>query len=241
MRPIDISRRLNISTTTLRNYEDMDMIPNVTRTASGYRIYSEEHFAYFICIREMLGGFRLAFISKVLKEVIAKKINSALWMVNQTQAELNREKIISKKISLNLLCKAVRPISTRQERLTINDVSRESGIPVTTIRYWDKIGLLSAKRCVGNNYRIFTSEHIRQALIIYALKLSFHANGQKHYIDKIKEGLVDFDYNDKSKIKDMTKGIEQYLDQTNRDQIRGISALYRLCVQVESNHFDNQI
>lgn len=241
MRPIDISRKLNVSTTTLRNYEDFGMIPNVARTASGYRVYTEEHFAYFTCIREMLAGFSLTHISKILKEVMAKKINSALWMANHAQAELHREKIISKKISLNLLHKAGRPISTKQELMTINDVSRETGIPVTTIRYWDKVGLISAHRCAGNNYRMFTAEHIRQALVIYALKLSFYANGQKHYIENIKEDLKGFDYNDKSKIKEMTKGIEQYLDQANRDQIKGISALYRLCVQVEANSFDTQI
>lgn len=157
-----------------------------------------------------------------------------LWMANRSLSELNREKSISEKVSSNLLHRVERTIGTKQELLTINDVSCETGIPVTTIRYWDKIGLISAARCAGNNYRMFDAEHVRQALIIYALKLSFLANGEKHYIQKIKEDLKRFDCSDKDKIKEMIKGIEKYLDQENKDQIKGICALYRLCVQVES-------
>ena len=35
-RPIDIARKLNISTSTLRIYEDMGIIPPVKRSDSGY-------------------------------------------------------------------------------------------------------------------------------------------------------------------------------------------------------------
>lgn len=46
LRPIDIARKLNISTSTLRHYESWGMLPPVQRSASGYRIYTEEHAAY---------------------------------------------------------------------------------------------------------------------------------------------------------------------------------------------------
>jgi len=95
MRPIDIARKLNVSTTTLRNYEEFGLIPPVSRTASGYRIYTEEHIAYFQCIREMLAGYGLIQILNFLKEIMAKKIDSALWMANRTQAALQQEKVIA--------------------------------------------------------------------------------------------------------------------------------------------------
>lgn len=41
-RPIDIARKLNVSTTTLRNYEELGLIPPVSRSASGYRVFTEE-------------------------------------------------------------------------------------------------------------------------------------------------------------------------------------------------------
>ncbi|MCC6170382.1 MAG: MerR family DNA-binding transcriptional regulator [Caldilineaceae bacterium] len=241
VRPIDIARKLDVSAAALRNYEDCGMIPKVARSASGHRVYTEEHFAYFVCIREMLVGFTLTHTVKILREVMARKIDSALWLVNDAQAELHQQRIIFNNISWKLLHRVGTPIDVKLAALTINDVSRETGIPVATIRHWDRVGLLSAHRCGGNSYRMYTAEHIRQALTIYALKLSLCATGEKHCIDNIKEGIQQFDYDDQSKIHEMTKGIEQYLDQTNRDQIKGISALYRLCVQVDTHHFEDQI
>ncbi|GBF33352.1 hypothetical protein DCCM_2451 [Desulfocucumis palustris] len=46
---------------------------------------------------------------------------------------------------------------------------------------------------------MFAAEHIRQALIIYVLKLAFYANGQKHYIENIKQDLRDLTIMTKAK------------------------------------------
>ncbi|HYE81737.1 MAG TPA: MerR family transcriptional regulator [Clostridia bacterium] len=244
-RPVDIARKLGISTTTLRKYEEFGLVPLVSRSESGYRMYTTEHIAYFVCVREMLAGFSLTDISKLMKEVMDKKIDAALWMANCAQAELHQEKLISKKIIQNLgsiTKQEVRshrknPKITAERKLTINDVSSETGIPVTTIRYWDKVGLISAERCSSNNYRMFTAFHIRQVLTIYALKFSALVSRHKHSIEKIKEQLKEFDYNDRTMITKMTNEIDRYLNKVNRDQITGIAALYHLCVQVETNNF----
>lgn len=49
---------------------------------------------YSICIREVLPGFSLLQILKILKEVIARKIDSALLMVSKAQTDLYQEKKI---------------------------------------------------------------------------------------------------------------------------------------------------
>ncbi len=239
MRPIDIARKLGISTTTLRKYEELGLIPAVPRSASGYRIYTQEHFAYFICIREMLGAFELSQISGIMKKVLAKETDAALWRVNKAQADLHQEKLISEKIILNL------GLLERQEEkypaedtapvlMTINAVSRETGVPATTIRYWDKIGLISSQRGRENNYRMFTPGHIKQILTIYALKFTFQAKGQKHFVNLIREELKEFDLDDKDRLSSMKKDIEKYLNRMNRAQISSITSLYRLCLQVDS-------
>ena len=237
-RPIDIARRLGISTTTLRHYEERGLIPPVSRSAAGYRLYTAEHIAYFVCIREMLPGFSLTLITKVLREVMAKTVESALWMVTKAQATLHQDKLVSEKLILNLLHKDDRPTNTKQ-RLTIHDVSRETGVPASTIRFWDKMGLLVVGRSHENNYRLFTSEHIRQILTIYALKFSVYSKYRRHSIERVKAELKDFDYDDSDRIETLAKEMRQQLDQVNHAQIKGIVALYRLCDQVISNQFDD--
>lgn len=104
-RPIDIARKLKISTTTLRHYEDFGMIPDVKRSSNGYRIYTDEHIAYFLCIREMMYGFTLSEIAKFLKSVMAKQTDKALWMANKAQAALQRDKYVCEQIKQRFLHK----------------------------------------------------------------------------------------------------------------------------------------
>ena len=241
MRPIDIARKLKISTTTLRSYEELGLLPPVVRYASGYRNYTDEHIAYFVCIREMLPGFTLVRIAQMLKEVMATRIEAALWLANKAQAELRQEKNISEKIMLHLIQKNEISVGTEAELFTINEVSLETGVPASTIRYWDKVGLIAVERATENNYRLFTAKHIRQILIIYALKFSLESIDHKYSVDKVKEELKGFDYNDKNRIITLASDIERHLAIINRAQIKAIAALYQLCLQVEANQFDTLI
>lgn len=88
IRPIDIARALGVSATTLRTYEDMGLAPRARRTAAGYRVYTEEHAAYFACVREMLPAFSLSFLRRVLAKVQAGDAAGAFWLLNEAQAAL---------------------------------------------------------------------------------------------------------------------------------------------------------
>jgi DNA-binding transcriptional MerR regulator len=241
IRPVDIARRLGISTTTLRKYEDFGLVPPVSRSAAGYRIFTHEHMAYFACARDMLPAFTTSEIVKIFQPVMAKEIDKALWMANKAQADLHGEKMIAGKIVKNLLLKSGSNHSASDKKLTIHDISRETGVPATAIRYWEKAGLISAGRQAENNYRIFEAEHVKQVLAICALKFSARVFRQRHSIKRIRKDLSTFDYNDKGRISIMVKGIEQYFNQVNRAQIKSISALLHLCDQVETGQFDEMI
>ncbi|QHQ63331.1 MerR family transcriptional regulator [Anaerocolumna sedimenticola] len=235
IRPIDIARRFKISTTTLRHYEDFGMIPDVKRSPNGYRIYTAEHIAYFLCIREMMCGFTLSEIAKILKPVLAKKVDEALWMANKAQAALHKDKYVCDQIKQRFVFK--KNIAAPNE-YSIDAVSKATGIIPSTIRYWDKIGLISAGRCAVNNYRTFTQAHIDEILMIQALKLSIRARGEKYTVEQIHKELHKLDFEDTEKISAIVAGIEIHLTALNKAQIRSISALYNLCNQVEQNQYD---
>lgn len=237
-RPSEIAGRLGISATTLRKYEELGLTPPVARTQAGYRLYTDEHIAYFVCVREMLPGFSLTEIAAMLREVMDKRIASALWLANEAQADLRREREIAGKIVRTLAKRnRVAGAGGGLPKLTVNALCRETGVPATTIRYWDKIGLLSAHRSEGNNYRLFTDNDVRQILALCALQLSVYAKRRKPAVEWLRAELQSFDFDDLDRIALMTQQIERHLDRANRAQIAGISALYRLCVQVESGRF----
>lgn len=235
MRPIEIARRLKISTTMLRHYENQGIIPDVMRSPSGYRIYTTEHIAYFICIREMMNGFTLSEIAKILKLVIAKQIDEALWMANKAQASLQNDKYVCDQIKQRFILKKR---ITAPKEYSIDAVSKATGIIPSTIRYWDKIGLISASRCAANNYRTFMQTHIDEILMIQALKLSMQSRGEKYAVEQIRKEIHKFNFDDTKKINAIITSIESHLSSLNRAQIRSISALYSLCNQVEQNEYD---
>ena len=55
---------------------------------------------------------------------------------------------------------------------TIKDMSELTGLPASTLRYYDKQGLLPNLKRDGNNIRIFTEEDYRHLRIIECLKRS---------------------------------------------------------------------
>ena len=229
LRPIDIARKLNISTSTLRHYESWGMLPPVQRSANGYRIYTEEHAAYFECIRAMADGFGILLTGEVMKSIQAKDVASAFWLVNKAQSALHNEKIISEKTINNLMTKATPLSSSKKSKdyLTINEISKETGIPATTIRHWEKTGLLSIPRDNSNRYRLFTPKHIRQILVIHALKAPIYSF--TYSLEGIKEIIQELDYNDIEKISKIAKDFQKHLDQINKHQMHGVHYLYGLC------------
>jgi DNA-binding transcriptional MerR regulator len=235
MRPIDIARQLKIGTTTLRNYEERGLIPPVQRSSTGYRIYTEEHLAYLICVREMLLAFDLTFIAKVIKEVKEGHIDAALWIANKAQADLWNEKQTYKKTVELLLHNNLNTAVPKQ--MSIGEISKETGIPVTTIRYWEKAGLLFPERNNENGYRIYTKEHIRQILTLNAIKLSVRTHRLKHFFRTMQETYASFDYTNREEIARFLDSISVQLNQMNRSQIHSISSLYTLCKQVEADFY----
>lgn len=236
LRPIDIARKLKVSTTMLRHYEEFGMIPEVLRSPSGYRIFTEEHVAYFVCIREMMHGFTMTEIAHMLKPVMEGRIDEALWMANNAQVALQKDKYVCENIRKRFLQKKKK--ITVEKEFTIDAVSKSTGIIPSTIRYWDNIGLISANRCTDNNYRSFTQKNVDEILIIQALKLAMRARGERYAVEQIRKTMEQFDFDNADHIAAIVSSIEKHLSQLNRAQIRSISALYKLCVQVDQNRYE---
>lgn len=184
----------------------------------------------------MSSAFDLMFIAKVLKEVKNGHIDEALWIANKAQVDLWNERQTYKKTVEILLYNNFNTPFTKN--MTIGEVSKETGIPITTIRYWEKAGLLFPKRNEENKYRIYTNEHIRQILTLNAIKLSVQTHRLKHFFRTMQETYEAFDYSNYDDIAKFLDNISIQLDQMNRLQIKGIYALYKLCQQVEINLFE---
>lgn len=230
-RPIDIAKKLNISTSTLRVYEDMEIIPPVNRTDSGYRVYTEVHLQYFICIRKMVNGYTLSFIKELLTEYMRGNLDKSLWMITKSQADLYSEKIRLEKVSI-LLKKYIstenihRKVNLKK-LITIKEMSEITNISSNTIRYWEDIGLLNSTRGINNNYRFFSESEVRKALVIHALKYSLKLKYNFYHMKLLKKEYENFICNE-SNINNLVESIKLYLDKLNSEMIQAIVAFQEL-------------
>jgi DNA-binding transcriptional MerR regulator len=230
-RPIDIARKLNVSTSTIRIYEDMGVIPPVKRTDSGYRIFTQVHLDYFICIRKMIKGYSLAFTGELLKEYMKGNKDKSLWMITRSQADLYAEKIRLERVGINLIeslnDKSSSVKKDKNKLMTINEISKITDVNITTIRYWENIRLIESVRDEENNYRLFNEDQIKVILIVHALKYTLKIKHNRYSMEMLRKELKNFIYNE-SNTRGLIENINLYLDKVNSEQIKAIAAFYEL-------------
>jgi len=227
MRGIDIAKKLNISTSALRHYESWGLVPKVERAKNGYRIYTKEHEAYFQCIRALNAGFGMDLVKKVIPLIINEKIHDALWLINKAQVDLYTEKETVQKTVEILDSKDLTEwtdIKKYRDKkyFTIGEVAKEANVSASSIRHWEKEGLISPERHNESGFRIYSPSDIRRVFIIRTVQRVVYS------LDIVREVLSDIDKNNIVQTKEMALQSLQYIDNVLVEQIRGFASLQNL-------------
>ncbi|MED4729909.1 MerR family transcriptional regulator [Aneurinibacillus migulanus] len=227
IRPIDIARKLRISTSSLRSYEARGIVPPTERLSTGYRVYTEEHVAYFECIVAMSPGFGMEITSAVLKKLQLKQLDSALWIINRAQVANYENSIIIEK-AIKYLENMVDEQTKTEKCITIGEASIETQVPTSTLRYWEKEGLIISKREEDNNYRLFDRFQIIKILLMKTTQNAVYS----HEVIKLKKAIKNLDVRDLQKSKNIVYDIQKNLSKRNQEQLHGLFYLYRLCKMI---------
>lgn len=183
--PTLIAKQLNVSTTTLRRYEDQGLIPDVPRTASNRRCYTSIHVQAFITIRALLQGYEIPVVYDVMRKIKGQQMESALWAINQEQHKTQVEKE-----RLEEVLRMFRDVDlskykdlTVSDSMTIGEVAQMAGVNPSAIRHWEQEGLISSNRNKDNGYRVFTLTELRKIILISSLRKTVY------YIENMKQLL----------------------------------------------------
>ncbi|MFF2484528.1 TioE family transcriptional regulator [Paenibacillus sp. NPDC058071] len=227
-KPIEIAKKLHISTSALRHYESWGVVPAPERAYNGYRLYTSVHLAYFRCLRAMFPGFGIAFACKVLVHIQHGRIDDAFWLVNKEQADLQHEKTVASE-TLKLLQDPELPVVPNKRlkpRMSIGEAAKLTDVLPSAIRHWEKEGLLAPERDPDNGYRFFTPMHIRQILLIRTLRRTVY------YLDNMKEIVQAAQHYQLEKAKKLAEDALVTINVRNRNQLSGIHQLVELCKEV---------
>ncbi|OAB44784.1 MerR family transcriptional regulator [Paenibacillus glacialis] len=228
-KPIEIARELNISTSALRHYESWGVIPTPARAANGYRLYTNVHLAYFRCLRTMFTGFGVAITCNVLRHVQAGDMDTAFWIINKEQANLQHEKVIADQTLELLQDTELSLISNKKlkSHMNIGEVANLTDVQESAIRHWEKEGLISPERDSENGYRIFTSIHIRQILLIRTLRRTVY------FLENMKEIVRTVEHQSIDQAKLVTENALLSINERNRQQFHGVHQLVVLCKEIK--------
>ncbi|WP_102275556.1 MerR family DNA-binding transcriptional regulator [Cytobacillus massiliigabonensis] len=218
IRPIDIAKKLNISTSTLRSYEERGIVPKPERSSTGYRIFTEEHLAYFECIIALSPGFGMDITSAVLKKLQRKELDAALWIINKAQVANYEDKIIIEQVNNYL------ENLTHENSMTTGEVSLQTNIPPSTLRYWEKEGFITSKRGELNNYRQFDTFQLIKILLMKITQNAFYS----YEVIQIKKKIKELNQNDLEDVRKVIHDIQKHIDKRNQKQLKGLFYLYKL-------------
>ena len=153
----------------------------------------------------------------------------ALWIVNEAQAKLHQEKLKSEQALQALELEELENFSARHKKdwYSIREVAEEIDVPASTLRHWEKEGLIEPKRDIDNGYRKYSRADIRRLLIIRTIRSAV-------YSLEIVRGVVDeIDQNNLAQAKKLAKDSLIYMDYLIKKQLRGVYYLHRLYSVVE--------
>ncbi|MEK3660327.1 MerR family DNA-binding transcriptional regulator [Paenibacillus sp. FSL F4-0236] len=194
--PTMIAKKLNVSTTTLRRYEDQGLVPEVPRTPSNRRCYTDIHVQAFITIRELLQGYEIPVVYDVMRKIKARQIEDALWSINQeqhnTQTEKHRLEDVLRMFRNADLSKYNDLEVTNA--MTIGEVAQMAGVKPSAIRHWEQEGLITSNRNKDNGYRVYTITELRKIILISSLRKTVY------YIENMKQLLNEIETQNYKKV-----------------------------------------
>ena len=206
--PKQVADLLQVSTTTLRRYEDQGLIPDVPRTASRRRGYTVLHVQAFCTIRALLKAFDYTVAYDMMRHIKADQTEKALWLMNEQQFNLQEEKrrveSVIAMIQDSNLTKSVQ--SSLHAPITIGKAAKVAGVNASAIRHWEKEGLIQTERNNENGYRVFNEREVEKIIVISSLRKTVYS------IDRMKELLLNLDIRN---IASLDKAFRLALEQLN--------------------------
>lgn len=234
-KPSEVANKLDVGTSALRHYEKWGIVPPAKRKANGYRVYTDEHIAYFQCIRAMYAGFGMATVRKIMPMIQKHQFTEALWEVNKLQAAFYQKKQDALQVLSILQPNEMENFLQKhpEKWYTIGEVEKLTNVPATTIRHWETEGLLTPDRHPENGYRLYNREHIRRLLIIHTVQASVFL------LNTVRDILAKIDDHDVTKAKEIAEESLHAMDRQIEYQLRTSYYLYKLIQIIDVSQFHN--
>lgn len=177
-RPHDLAQTAHISVQQVRNYEANGFIPPAERSPSGYRRYTAQHLAALKMVRLLIAGYGRQYTQQIMQAIHAHRREVALALIDTHHAQL-----AATRTQLEQTLAALRPLTThlpgksllrRADRVRVSAAAQMVGVRVSSLRFWERLGLLAPEREANSRYRVYGEAQLRRLRIVALLRQTHH-------------------------------------------------------------------
>ena len=175
-RPVDLARAVGVSAQTVRKYEQWGFLPPAERSATGYRRYGPRHLQALRTARVTATGYGWLPALQIMQSVHRGDVAVAVAAVDACHAGLHqaRQDTLT---TLEALRHATTPATGESQGprrlappLHVGEAARRVGVRVSTVRLWERHGLLQPRRDLGSGYRLYDAEEVRRLRVVALLR-----------------------------------------------------------------------
>ena len=172
LRTIDLARAAGISVQQVRNYEAQGLLPQVARSKSGYRLYTQNHFAALKTARNLVAGYGWQRMPIIMQALHRGDLAAALATIDSRHAELasKRLQVEQTLAALRVLSAAPLQGSHSSQQLRVGEAAKQVGVRVSALHFWEQQGLLHPGRDRDSHYRLYDEQQMQRLRVVALLR-----------------------------------------------------------------------
>jgi DNA-binding transcriptional MerR regulator len=169
-RPADLAQLAGITEQQVRNYLAAGLLPPAGRAANNYRVLTDHHADALRTARTLAAGHGWPRARAILAAVHHGDIPAALAAVDESHADLARERATIAAATHAFTQAAAGPAPAIRRRARVGQVAADIGVRTPVLRLWERRGLLQPQRDPGTGYRVYSPAEQRAAHLIAVLR-----------------------------------------------------------------------
>ena len=166
----DLAELAGITEQQVRNYLAAGFLPPAGRAANNYRVLTDHHADALRTARELAAGHGWPRARTILAAVHSGSLAAALAAVDDSHAELARERATIAAATSAFAQTAGGPAPAVRRRARIGQVAADVGVRTPVLRLWERRGLLRPQRDPTTGYRVYTPADQRAAHLVAVLR-----------------------------------------------------------------------
>lgn len=169
-RPVDLARAHGLSAQAIRNYEQAGAIPPAARTASGYRVYTDDHAGALAAYVALVPGYGYRAAGEIMRSVLRGDLPAALTVLDGAHVQLHhdRETVDRVASAAAVLAASTPDAPDPGGPVPIGVLAHRLGVTPATLRKWERAGILAPAR--SRTARAYSPDDVRDAELAHLLR-----------------------------------------------------------------------